>query len=471
MLSILGPRVRLCDGVTRREILRIGGLGFTGLFWSDLLRARAIAADQRPAQSSRRDRSGVLSHPKACIIIFNYGGPSHLDLWDLKPDAPAEIRGEFQPIATSVPGVAIGEHLPRLARLAHRYSVIRSVTHRDNDHAIGAYLALTGYSHPRHDVLGIEPPATPQDLPSLGSVVSKLRPADASVFSYVTLGDLRHFGHNDSLGQNAGCLGRAHDPFTLPFERPINGLLDMRSITSVTAQVDAGQLGSRRRLLHEMTQAAPALEKTAGMRNLDGFSRRAFELLASPASRNAFNVEQEPPRVRERYGATHFGQNCLLARRLVEAGVPMITLYSVGNRDWDTHGDNFRLLKDKLLPPTDQGVAALLEDLQQRGLLDETLVVWMGDMGRTPRINNGAGRDHWSFCYSVLLAGGGVLPGQVYGSSDRTASYPSTNPVSPADLAATFYHCLGIDPRAHVTDQQGRPLVVSTGNVVHGVLG
>jgi hypothetical protein len=451
-------------------MLRVGGLGFTGLCWSDWLRARAVAADHRTAPNNRRDRSGVLSHAKACIIIFNYGGPSHLDLWDLKPDAPAEIRGEFQPIATSVPGVAISEHLPRLARLARHYTVVRSVTHRDNDHAIGAYLALTGYSHPRNDVLGIEPPATPQDLPSLGSVVSKIRPADASVFSYVTLGDLRHFGHNDSLGQNAGCLGRTYDPFTLPFERPINGMLDMRSIMSVTAQVDAGQLGSRRRLLHEMAQAAPALEMTAGMRNLDGFSRRAFELLASPASRDAFDVEREPARVRERYGPTHFGQNCLLARRLVEAGVPMITLYSVGNRDWDTHGDNFRLLKDTLLPPTDQGVAALLEDLRERGLLEETLVVWMGDMGRTPRINNGAGRDHWSFCYSVLLAGGGVRPGQVYGSSDRTASYPSTSPVSPADLAATIYHCLGIDPRTHVADQQGRPLVASAGQVVRGLI-
>src|SRR5262245_50217685 len=185
MLSILGPRVRLCDRVTRREMLRVGGLGFTGLCWSDWLRARAGAADQRTAPNHRRDRSGVLSHPKACIIIFNYGGPSHLDLWDLKPDAPAEIRGEFQPIATSVPGVAISEHLPRLARLAQHYTIVRSVTHRDNDPAIGAYLALTGYSHPRNDVLGIEPPATPQDLPSLGSVVSKIRPADASVVSYV----------------------------------------------------------------------------------------------------------------------------------------------------------------------------------------------------------------------------------------------------------------------------------------------
>src|SRR5438046_1465911 len=205
MLSMLGRRF------TRREALRVGGLGFTGLLWADWLRARA-GTSAKPAH-------GTLGKAKACILVFNYGGPSHLDLWDLKPDAPKEIRGEFKPAATSVPGVAITEHLPLLARQANQYAIVRSVHHRDNDHAIGAYLALTGYSHPRNDVLGIEPPATPQDLPSLGSILSKLRPADRSMFSYVTLGDLRHFGHNDSLGQNAGCLGRAYDPFTIPFNR------------------------------------------------------------------------------------------------------------------------------------------------------------------------------------------------------------------------------------------------------------
>ncbi len=402
--------------------------------------------------------------------MFNYGGPSHLDIWDLKPDAPAEIRGEFRPVATSVPGVAITEHLPRLARLAHRYAIVRSVHHRDNDHAIGAYLALTGYSHPRSDVLGIEPPASPLDLPSLGSVVSKLRPATRPVFSYVTLGDLRHFGHNDSLGQNAGCLGRHYDPFTVPFNRPHNGTLDLGGVMAVMTEADGRQLGGRRQLLEQMTRAAPALEATANTRALDGFTRRAFELLSSPASRAAFEVAREPQRVRDRYGPTAFGQNCLLARRLVEAGVPLVTLYSFGNRDWDTHGQNFRDLKNVLLPPTDQGLAALLQDLDDRGLLDETLVVWMGDMGRTPRVNGSAGRDHWSFCYSVVLAGGGVRGGQVHGSSDRSASYPSTHPVSPADLAATVYHCLGIDPRAHVTDQQGRPLVVSAGSPIQALL-
>jgi uncharacterized protein (DUF1501 family) len=223
-------------------------------------------------------------------------------------------------------------------------------------------------------------------------------------------------------------------------------------------------------LLDEVTRAAPLLEATAGMRDLDDASRRAYELLASPATRDAFDLAKESQKVRDRFGPTAFAQNCLLARRLVEAGIPMVTLYSVGNRDWDTHGANFANLKNTLLPPMDQGMSALLEDLEGRGLLEETLVVWMGDMGRTPRINRDAGRDHWSFCYSVVLAGAGVQGGQVYGSSDRSAAYPSTNPVSPADVAATIYHCLGIDPREKVTDQEGRPLVVGTGKALHAVL-
>jgi hypothetical protein len=461
MLSVLGRRVRLCDGVSRREALRVGGLGFTGLMWSDCLRAHA---ERRPA-------AGRVGRARACIVVYSYGGPSHLDILDLKLDAPREIRGEFRPAATSVPGVAITEHLPRLARLAHHYAIVRSVTHRDNDHAIGAYLALTGYSHPRNDVLGIEPPASPQDLPSLGSVVSRLRPAQRPVFSYVTLGELRHLGHHDSMGQNAGCLGRLYDPFTVPFVRPGNGALDLSGVASVMARVDAGQMDSRRALRRQMERAAPALEATAGMRNLDGFTRRAFELLAAPASRDAFDVGKEPQRVRGLYGPTPFAQSCLLARRLVEAGVPLVTVYSFGNRDWDTHGGNFPALRETLLPPTDRGLSALLHDLHSRGLLDETLVVWMSEMGRTPRVNGGGGRDHWSFCYSVLLAGGGVRGGQVYGSSDRSAAYPSTNPVSPADLAATIYHCLGIDPRGHLTDQQGRPLVVGSGTPIHALVG
>ena len=460
MLSILGRNVRLCDGITRREALRVGGLGFTGLALPDLFRAQAAPM---PAK-------GTFGKAKACIVVFNYGGPSHLDLWDLKPDAPAEIRGEFKPVATNVPGVSICEHLPRLAKIADRYAIVRSVTHNDNDHAIGAYLALTGYSHPKHLTLGIEPPATPLDMPALGSVVAKLRPATKPVFPYVALGDLRHFGNNDSLGATAGCLGATYEPFTLPFETRTNRVVDTRAVTAVMADTKGTDLPGRRTLLDHMNKAAPGLQAAAEARTLDDASRRAYELLSTTATRDAFDLSREPQKVRDAYGPDPFARNCLLARRLVEAGVPLTTLYSTGNRDWDTHGGNFNELKNTLAPQTDHGFSALLSDLDARGRLDDTLVVWMGDMGRTPRVNKGAGRDHWSFCYSVVLAGAGIRGGQVYGSSDRGAAYPSTNPVGPADIAATIYHCLGIDPRTETTDQQGRPMVVSAGTPIKALL-
>jgi Protein of unknown function (DUF1501) len=468
MLSILGRSLRLCDGISRREVFQVGGLGFTGLMWPDLLRSRAAASEKASRQEPITRSFG---RAKACILIFNYGGPSHLDILDMKPDAPSEIRGQFKPMATRVPGISITEHLPRLAAHANQYAVLRSVTHRDNDHAIGTYLAMTGYSHPKNAILGIEPPATPLDMPSMGSVVSKLRRVAKPVFPYVSLGDLRHLGNNDSMGQYAGCLGKVYDPFTIPFVRPLTERLDLTDAMSVLGTVDSRAMKDRRQLLEQINRAAAVMEETASTRNLDGFTRRALELLASPASRDSFDLAREPAKIRESYGPTPLAQSCLLARRLVEAGVPMVTVNSFAKRDWDTHGDNFNNLKNTLLPPTDQGLSALLNDLDCRGLLDETLVVWMGDMGRTPRINKGAGRDHWSFCYSILMAGGGIRGGQVYGSSDRHAAYPSTNPVSPGEIAATIYHCLGVDPHGHVTDQQGRPFVVSTEKPIQALLG
>jgi hypothetical protein len=472
MLSFLGRGVQLCDGVSRREVLRVGGLGFTGLLWSDWLRARAVASQ---TSAARQPLAGTFGKAKACILVFNYGGPSHIDSFDLKPEAPVEVRGEFQPIATKVGGIQICEHLPRLAAMADRYAIVRSVNHDDNDHAVGAYLALTAHPHPRSRPLGTEPAATPQDMPSLGSVVSKLRAADKSMFPYVTLGELRHFGNKDSMGQNAGCLGHVYDPFAVPFTQPMGGddvRLDMRVVSSMLgdAQTAGQHVTGRRQLLDEMNRSLPTLEQIAAARDLDKFRRRAYELLASPASRDAFDMTKEPERIRELYGSTPFAQNCVLARRLVEAGVPMVTVYSVANRDWDTHGGNFAALKNTLLPVTDRGLSALLTDLAERNLLDETLVVWMGDMGRTPLINKGAGRDHWSFCYSILMSGGGIRPGQVYGSSDRHAGYPATQPVSPADVAATIYHCLGITPHSQIADQQGRPLYITSGDPVAGLL-
>jgi hypothetical protein len=290
------------------------------------------------------------------------------------------------------------------------------------------------------------------------------------MFSYVTLGDLRHLGHHDSLGQNAGCLGHGFDPLTLPFVRPGQGSIDLQRVSSVMAQAQDSRLQQRRGLFQSMCSTT-TLPTVTGMRDLDHHMRQAFDLLSSTAGREAFDLDKEPLPIRDRYGSSPFAQNCLRARRLVEARVPLVTVYSFGDRDWDTHSKNFSSLQDTLLPPTDRGLSALLNDLHDRGMLEETLVVWMSEMGRTPRINKEGGRDHWSFCYSLMMAGGGVRGGQVYGSSDRSAAFPSTNPVSPADIAATIYHCLGIDTHAHLTDQQGRPLVVGTGRPVQAILG
>lgn len=462
MLSLFGPHDRR-SGLSRRAALQVGGLGFTGLLWSDLLAGNA-SAGQNGSESSKL--SATFGKAKSCILLFNYGGPSHIDTWDLKPDAPAEVRGEFNSIASNVPGISISEHLPRLARLADRYAVIRSACHDDNDHAVGTYLALTGHPHPQSRPLGIEPAASPLDKPSLGSVVSKLRPAEKPIFPYVTLGILKHLGNKDSMGQNGACLGKAYDPFCVP--AGAEGTKDVRSVMSAEG---GERLGGRRELLEQMNVSGPPLRIAGGPRSWDSYTRRANELLASSLSKDAFDLEREPQKVRDEYGLVPFAQNCLLARRLVEAGVPLVTVYSVGNRDWDTHGDNFKTLKNTLLPPMDQGVSALLADLDRSGRLAETLVVWMGDMGRTPVINKGAGRDHWSYCYSVVMAGAGIRGGQVYGSSDRLAAYPATNPVSPQDIAATIYHSLGIDPHTHLIDQHGRPLTLTTGDPIGALFG
>ena len=342
MLSVLGGAARLCDGITRREALRIGGLAFTGLTWSDVLRARASAGT-------------ASGKAKSCIVIFNYGGPSHIDTWDLKPDAPREVRGEFDPIASRVPGMLVCEHLPRLAAMADRYAIIRSVTHRDNDHAIGAYLALTGHPTPSTTFSASSRPRARRTCRRSVRWSASGRPAGQPMFPYVTLGDLRHFGNHDSMGQNAGCLGKASDPFTVPFVRPMNGSLDIDGARSLIGDVPGVQLSGGRRLSDELAAAAPPCATLAEARTLDHATRRAYELLASPASRDAFDLEKEPQAVRDAYGPTPFARNCLLARRLVEAGVPIVTVYSVGNRDWDTHGNNFKSLKKTLLPASTRG--------------------------------------------------------------------------------------------------------------------
>ena len=458
MLSIPGSVHRFCDGVSRRDFLRIGGLGAAGLALPELFRGRASAA------TSRRGPAGRGS-AKSCILLFMNGGPSQLGTFDLKPDAPPEIRGDFKPIATNVPGIQICEHLPLLAKQAHRYAVVRSVndSYAGGAHGQSVYLAMTGHHHPRSE--GDTIPPSSDDFPCIGSAISHLRPTPQDALSFVWLLDM----HRTSFaGDGAGLLGKKHEPFRV-LQDPSRPNFQVQALRP-PADLSLERLGARRGLLEQLGRQTEQLTAAAPA-GMDACYERAFNLIGSASFRKAFDLQAESDSVRDRYGKHKFGQGTLLARRLVEHGVPLVTVYWNGNGqyDWDTHNEEPKRLKT-LLPPTDQTFSALLEDLAARGLLDDTLVVWMGEFGRSPSIAPDGGRGHWGRCYSVVMAGGGVQGGQVYGKSDRHAGYPAENPVSPADIIATMYHCLGIDSETEITDRQGRPQKLCLGSAIRPLL-
>lgn len=435
-----------CPGPTRRRLLQVGAASLLGL---DLPR---LLAAERPGQA--RPRADAL------IVIFLNGGPSHLDMWDLKPSAPAEVRGPFRPIASTLPGVPLCEHLPRLARQLHRTCLVRSMHHSvNNAHAAAVYAAMTG--HDRGEIGG---GARPTDNPAIGSVVSLLRPPTRPVVGYVSMPYITQEGAGGppQPGFFGGVLGRTHDPlFVL---RDANApTFDLPEL-GAGPDIDPTRLGGRRGLLDRLGPPGG---------DFAGFQERAFALLSSPATRRAFAIDREPAAVRERYGRNIYGQSVLLARRLIEAGtrVACISWAPDANATWDTHGQNFARLKDPLLPQLDAAVSSLLDDLHARGMLDRTLVAVMGEFGRTPRVNANAGRDHWNSCYSLLLAGGGIRAGYVHGASDRIGALPSRNPVRPGDLVATLYHCLGVEPNREILDRQARPMIlVPAGEVIRELL-
>ncbi len=449
---------RRLAGVTRRDVLRVGGLGAAGLTLPDLLRARAAARPARPGGQ------GSFGRARSCILCFLFGAPAHQDVWDLKPDAPAEYRGEFRPVASSVPGIRVGEHVPRVARTAHRLALVRSVQHPDNTHTVAMHYMLTGRRHAQPDT---NPRNQPTDFPCFGAVMQHLRPGRAGLPSGVSLNaPANQVSANNHVfpGFFAGLLGRRYDPMFVAQDPSAPGFDPLPT----AGAAEAGRLGDCRGLLDAVDRGRRAMDACAAVRDFGAYHRQAFDLVTSAAARRAFDLGREPDAVRARYGLSPFGQGCLLARRLVEAGVGLVTVnWARDDAYWDTHANNFRDLKDKLLPPFDRGFSALLEDLDGRGLLGETLVVCLGEFGRSPRINGNAGRDHWAACNSVVLAGGGVRGGQVLGASDRTAAYPATAPVSPGDLAATIYHALGIDPHTEVRDALGRPLPLAEGRPLH----
>ena len=399
----------------------------------------------------------------SCVVIFLWGGPSQQDLWDPKPQAPAALRSEFSPIATQISGIQITDQLPHLARQTGRFTIVRSVTHRDFEHGSAAYSALTGHPHP---LPGTNTTARPSDFPTYGSVVTKLSPTSDPVPDFVVLGPVMHQGSRPPLaGQNAGFLGPGFDAFRIP-DDPASDSFDVEGIALQDGLSDQ-RLADRRRLLTSINRQTSDNPQVKGMGEL---YHRAFDLLGSKKVRRAFTLNGESDKLRDGYGRSRFGQTMLLARRLIEAHVPLVTInWSKQNANqWDTHSNNNARLR-KLLPPFDRGLSAFLEDLDEHGLLESTLVVCLGEFGRTPKINKAAGRDHWPDCYSLVLAGGGISGGRIFGASNRTAAYPVHDNVGPWDIAATMYHLIGIDRSAHLITPEGQPQPVLRGQAISGL--
>jgi hypothetical protein len=404
---------------------------------------------------------------KSCIMLFQFGGASHIDTFDPKPEAPAEIAGEFKAIASNLPGVQFSEHLPKLAKLADKFTLVRSVHHRTSNHNTAAYYSLTGHQ-PLIDIVTAN--ASAHDFPAYGSVVDRFAPSRGRVPTAVSLPTMIADGPFRTPGEFAGLLGKMHDPLFIT-QDPNSKNFDVEELTLPT-ELTFDRVDSRKELLAAVdAKSRLGDRRDAALAGVDAYHERAFSLLTSPETKRAIELGREDDATRDRYGRTTYGQSILLARRLIEAGVRFVTVYySPGIGGWDTHKDNFRTLRESRLPQTDQSVSALLEDLDSRGLLDETLVLWTGDFGRTPKINRDAGRDHWPQCYTVMMAGGGVRRGFVYGSSDASGAYPKDNPVRPDDLSATLFHLMGLDPATEMRDPLNRPMPISYGSVVQPII-
>jgi hypothetical protein len=469
MLSLCAPPIRLCQEWSRRQVLQVGSLGLLGLGLPDLLQAQASGPRSR---STRPIKHAAQGKARACILLFLTGGPPQHSLWDPKPEAPEEVRGEFGCIPTTVPGVQIGELMPRTAQLCHKICLLRAVSTQDHAHSSSGYYMLTGQPHQPMNFENANP-GPPNDYPSLGGIVRRLRGHDAAGLPAAVTLPQRIFNTDGSVwpGQTAGFLGRQADPWLL---QCLPHAPDFRIETFHLPQdLSDDRFRARHRLLRQLDQEFRRLERTGAWQLYDRSTQAAVELLGS-ASRQAFRLDLEPAKLRDRYGRHPFGQSCLLARRLVEAGVALVQVnWYRGPEEppdapvWDTHWHEPKRLKQHLVPPMDAAYSALLEDLDQRGLLDQTLVVWAAEFGRTPRlVRDRAGRDHWGHVFSVALAGGGVRGGQVIGASDKHAAYPREGMVRPQDLTATILHCLGYEPETEIRDTLDRPLPISRGSVI-----
>jgi hypothetical protein len=463
MLSFRDHGARLCDNLSRREWLRAGSLGAFGLSLPSLLSARGHAAPAGAPDS--------FGKAKACIVLFHLGGPPQHETWDMKPDAPVGIRGEFNPIATNVTGIRVCELMPRTARHLDKICVLRAMSTMDSAHSSSGYWMLTGVPHVPTNAEGSKPGA-PNDWPCLAAIMQKLHRSRNGLPASIVLPE--HIWNNGTgawPGQDGGFLGRTANPWLIHCD-PSRKAFQVEGL-ALPVELSADRLGERKALLAHLDRAQRSLEGTSTIATHDSRTRQAFDLLSAGKARAAFEMEREPATLRERYGMNRWGQSVLLARRLVEAGVSLVQVNwtrmegdTTDSPAWDTHGKNAFRLKNNLMPKMDLAYSALLEDLEARGLLESTLVVWMGEFGRTPKINGGGGRDHWGPVFSATLAGGGIRGGQVLGASDKIGAYPRDGRVSPQDLAATVYHCLGHPSHTEVHDTQGRPHAITRGTVI-----
>jgi hypothetical protein len=430
-----------CEGFHRRDFLKFGAAGLFGLSLPKLLELEARAAD-----AGRKKRAN------AVILVWLSGGPSTIDMWDLKPDAPEEYRGEFKPIPTRAPGVDISEHLPQMAEVADQITVVRSLAHSIPDHGLGTVYMTTGNK-----------PTPALKYPALGSLTTRLLPADPGIPPYITFGTLR-----SGVAGHGGYLGAAYNPFVIEPSKVTPGGFKVRSI-SLPGSFTLEQLENRDKLLKAFDNTFRALDQSSDLaQGIDRFHQKALDILRSDKTRKAFDLTLEKVPLRQRYGMDPFGQGALAARRLVEAGVRFVT---VGLAGWDTHFTNFQQLSRQLLPRVDQTLSALIADLKDRGMLDRTIVYCAGEFGRTPRINKGAGRDHWARSMAVVLAGGGFRGGYVHGSTDSQGMAPALEPCSPDDVSATIFHCLGVDPGHELMTPSGRPVqLFREGKVVSKLL-
>ena len=434
--------------------MQVGYSGALGLGLTSLLKNRALGADAESGQSQQ-------SSGKKMILVWTTGAMSHHDTLDMKPDAPAEVRGQFNPIQTKTPGYRVCEHMPELAKLSDKYSVIRSFTHKDNNHLMSTHHVLTGQIQPGAFFDKI---ASRTDWPNYSGAYNYFNPRNDGIPNGVNLPTYMQQPPLLWPGQYAGLLGAKHDPWQITAD-PNKDDFKVDSLT-LAAGLDIQRVTDRQSLLSDLNKQQGRLERTAAGNRMKSEQEQAYNILTSRRLADAFEVQKESEQVREKYGRHTTGQSLLLARRLVEVGVPVVQV-NIGNaQNWDNHGNIFPTLKDRLLPPLDKGLAALLADLEERGMLEDTFVVLIGEFGRTPKVNNKAGRDHWGPCFSALFAGGGVQGGRVIGESDPHGGYPVKKPFSPEDFGATVYSVLGIDPESEIRDRFDRPLRLNSGSVI-----